>query len=317
MIPAPRNALVSYHYFKGYDLNKLASLRLIGDSGAFSAHAQGATITTKEIADWAKQWPHRLAWVASLDVIGDPEGTRRNWHDMVDNYGVEGVPTIHFGADPKLMDYYAERGVDFMGLGGMVGYRGSRTKLLRWLVAVFKHQQRYHPEMRFHGWGVSSPDLLRVPFYSVDSSGWGSSYRYGRLVLRDPRTNKQIAVALDGRSAYAPSIAKLLTLHYGVAPSQIAKSQPGNRPLIVKISALAASVNEQHMRRRLGVVTAPKWGLNSRVDGPHQHLVDGSAEHLSIVARLDGPHMHLADSSMPNMPVLEELAREGIEGERS
>lgn len=36
-IPYPRNILMSYHYFKDYDLDRLPHLRIIGDSGAFSA----------------------------------------------------------------------------------------------------------------------------------------------------------------------------------------------------------------------------------------------------------------------------------------
>jgi hypothetical protein len=295
VIPAPRNALVSFHYYKSYDLDRLAGLRLIGDSGAFSAASQGATITTADLAGWAKRWAHRLAWVASLDVIGDPVATRRNWHDIVDNHGLPAVPTIHFGADPKLMDYYATRGVDFMGLGGMVGHKGQKAKLMRWLIAVFQYQARHWPDMRFHGWGVSSPELLRVPFYSVDSSGWGAAYRYGRLRIRDPRTGEAVEFPLDGRAAYRPDIAKLLSRHYGVAPSQVCRSVPSNRPLIVRVSALSASVNEQLMRRRLGVVSAPKWGGLAGA-GPHLHLVEGYAPHLEILADLDGPHLHLADT---------------------
>ena len=46
MIPPPRNILVSYHYFRKYDLDKLAGLRIIGDSGAYSAKSQGVELTT-------------------------------------------------------------------------------------------------------------------------------------------------------------------------------------------------------------------------------------------------------------------------------
>ncbi|MBF6332405.1 hypothetical protein [Nocardia transvalensis] len=334
MIPAPRNALVSFHYFGNHNLDKLAGLRLIGDSGAFSAASQGVTITTKDLARWAHRWRHRLAWVAALDVIGDPAATRRNWHELVDVHGVAAVPTIHYGDDPALMDYYADRGVDFLGLGGMVAHGGSRARLLRWLVQVFKHQRRHWPQVRFHGWGVSSPELLRLPFFSVDSSGWGSAYRYARLTLRDPRTNALITARLDGRDVYRPEVAKLLHRHYGVAPSQVARSTPANRPLLIRISALAASVNEQHMRRTHGVIPAPAWGdlsrtdgphlhlatANSgiadqlahdrrRADGPHLHLAEGAAQNLELVAAMDGPHLHLADTDPGALAGIAETAR--------
>lgn len=307
MIPAPRNALVSYHYFKKYDLNKLDNLRLIGDSGAFSAASQGATITTAELAEWGHKWKHRLAWLASLDVIGNPEATKHNWLDMRRNYDLDAVPTLHFGGDPKVMDYYADQGVDFMGLGGMVGHKSSKAKVMRWLVQIFKYQQANHPGMRFHGWGVTANELLRVPFFSVDSSGWGSGYRYGRMTLRDPRTNKPLVIAMNGKEAYEPLKARLLSRHYGVAPSEVATSGGHNRKLIVQLSALSASVQEQHFRRMHGTVSAPKWGINVQPDGPHMHLVDGSSEHLRVLNDMAGPHIHLADSAPASLTGINDM----------
>lgn len=63
MIPPPRNILVSYHYFRDYDLDRLQNLRIIGDSGAYSAKTQNAEVTTSDLAAWAKQW-RRMATVA-------------------------------------------------------------------------------------------------------------------------------------------------------------------------------------------------------------------------------------------------------------
>ncbi|AYD81997.1 queuine tRNA-ribosyltransferase [Mycobacterium phage Saguaro] len=295
MIPAPRNILVSYHYFKGYDLNRFAGLRVIGDSGAFSAKHQGAEITTAQLAVWAKKWSHRLCWVAALDVIGDAEATRRNWHELVDEHGVPGVPTVHFGAPPETMDYYVARGVDFIGLGGLVGRPGPAQ--MRWLVSMFRYARDHHPEVRFHGWGVTSKDALKLPFFSVDSSGWGGGYRYGRLQLRDPATAKVHNLDLNGRTTYTPEIARLLSRHYGVTPSEVATSGPHNRLLMVRLSALSASVLEQQFRRihRRNPVPAPKWGqLDGVVPGPHMHLADSSSKGLEAVAGMPGPHYHLA-----------------------
>jgi hypothetical protein len=299
VIPAPRNILVSYHYFKSYDLNRFAGLRVIGDSGAFSAKSQGAEITTAALAGWAKKWRHRLCWVAALDVIGDAEGTRRNWHELVDDHGIPGVPTIHFGCDPSLMDYYVAQGVDFIGLGGLVGKPSPAQ--MRWLVRVFRYARDHHPDLRFHGWGVTNAEALNLPFFSVDSSGWGGGYRYGHLQLRDPRTNTVYNLDLDGRTTYDKDVATLLSREYGVSPSQVATSGPHNRLLMVRLSALSASVLEQQFRRRhrRSPVPAPHWGQLDRVDGPHYHLADTSqpAKGLEVVAALSGPHIHLAAAS--------------------
>jgi hypothetical protein len=304
MIPAPRNVLVSYHYFKSYNLDRFVGLRVIGDSGAFSALHQGAEITTAQLSAWAKKWSHRLCWVAALDVIGDADATRRNWHEMVELHGVPGVPTIHFGSDPALMDYYAERGVDFIGLGGMVGR--AAPKQMRWLVQVFKYAREHHPAMRFHGWGLTHAKALQLPFFSVDSSGWGGGYRYGRLTLRDPNSATVHSLDLNGRETYSPAVARLLRDHYGVNPSEVATSGPHNRLRMVRLSALSASVQEQQFRKlhRRNPISAPCWGRLAAphpVSGPHYHLAGTGQCRLTTTE--GGPHLHLADTSGGLIPV--------------
>lgn len=333
-IPAPRNGLVSYAYYRTSDLDRLKSLRLIGDSGAHSANTLGIKINDKLLADWITKWRHRLAWAACLDVINDPEGTWRGFRTMHEVYGIEGVPSLHFGTDPREMDRYADYGVDFMGLGGMVGK--SRPKAMRWLVACLRYARDNHPDMRFHGWGLTSEVTFQLPFYSVDSSSWSAAWRFGRLHLRHPRTGKSISVQLDGRHAYDPKVARLLRDHYGTAPSEVAECLPSTRNNVVRVAALSASVAEQQLRRTHGPITPPSWGqlskpqngpnlhladsdqgnlrlLSDRVpDGPHVHLVDGSEGHMVTMSRLGttGPHLHLADCS-PSMPMYADLVAQG------
>ncbi|QGJ95603.1 queuine tRNA-ribosyltransferase [Mycobacterium phage Brownie5] len=295
VIPAPRNILVSYHYFKGYDLNRFAGLRVIGDSGAFSAKHQGAEISTAQLAAWGQKWRHRLCWLAALDVIGDQAATRRNWHEMVDGHGMPGVPTVHFGAEPQALDYYGKRGVDFVGLGGLVGRPAPAQ--MRWLVAMFRYARDAWPDMRFHGWGITHADALKLPFFSVDSSGWGGGYRYGRLSLRDPLSTKVHTLDLNGRETYAPEVARLLRDHYGVNPSEVATSGPHNRLLMVRLSALSASVQEQQFRHlhRRNRVPAPKWGqldsLEPTHPGPNLHLA-GTGQCRDLTTTEGGPHLH-------------------------
>lgn len=305
-IPAPRNALTSFHYFRTFDMNKLAGLNVIGDSGAYSAKTQGATITNDDLGAWATKWRHRLSWVAAMDVMGDPLLTRRNWHALVDDHKVPAVPTIHCGTDPSEMDYYADRGVDFMGLGGMVG--GSASVNLRWMVSAFRYARKHHPNMRFHGWGATSQKASRLPFYSVDSSSWGSGYRYGRLQLSDPRTGKDHAIRLDGRDVYRPEIALLLSRDYGVLPSDIATSNGGNRATQARVAALSASVREQRLQQlhRHSGITPPRWGLlNSTSDGllPQQHLAVGEPKEVQVL-------YHLATTCLPNIEQVASMARE-------
>lgn len=317
-IPPPRNTLVSFYYYSKFDLDRLANTTIIGDSGAYTARVQGAEVSNQQLGVWANTWKHRLAWCAAIDLSGDIEGTRRNWSELCDT-GIEAVSSIHIGMHPSAMDWYAERGVDFLGLGGVAGGQVSDAAVFRWLVNVFKYQRENHPQMRFHGWGITRPSWVRLPFFSVDSSGWGASYRYGRLALRHPHTGKVYNIDLRGRDAYKPEIAMLLRDHYGVNPSQVATSGPHNRLLMVQLSALSASVQEQHWRKmhRKNNITPPKWGRlggwNYGQTPPHQHLslgdgIEGSRRYEDqAIISLNGPHRHLAEGSSEHLEVVNAL----------
>jgi hypothetical protein len=59
----PVNTLVSFHYYQRADIGSLARAghRMIGDSGAFSAFSQGATIDADTYAEWATRNRTNLA----------------------------------------------------------------------------------------------------------------------------------------------------------------------------------------------------------------------------------------------------------------
>src|SRR5690606_17654109 len=170
-------------------------LRLIGDSGAFSAWSQGAKITLEEYAAWCRRWWDHLCWCASLDVIGDPMATWRNWVALRDRYGLLTVPTLHAGTDVKWLDAYAAEGVDLIGLGGMAG-TGQAPRAFRWALHMVRRARDRWPHVRFHLWGVTHRRFLdTLPVWSADSSGlMGGAYRYGNLRLFDPATARDINI---------------------------------------------------------------------------------------------------------------------------
>lgn len=318
MIPPPRNLLVSFAYYKRIDLDKLAACRIVGDSGAYTMKKLGKVVTTRQVAGWVQKWQHRLAWAAAIDIANNIQQTRDNWKAMCD-FGFPAVSTLHVGDDPSEMDWYADQGVDFLGLGGMAGSTISPDVQFRWLIKVFKYARDNHPEMRFHGWGMARNEWLRLPFFSIDSSGWGSGYRFGRVVLRHPITGENIGVALNGKATYSPKVAEMLAEHYGVTPSMVSKSVPENRMLMVKLSALSASVQEQQIRaiHRKAPVTPPKWGRLGGWDlppGPNQHLALGGCgaglREVKVMQELHatGPHLHLVDGHPQHIQWVADMA---------
>lgn len=304
----PVDALVSFHYYRKDEVMAPVAgpghLRLIADSGAFSAYTQGTVITVGEYVTWCQRWRKHLAWIAALDVIGDPAATMTNWRAML-SHGLPTVPTLHAGGDVKWLDAYAAEGVDFLGLGGLVGVA---PRAFAWLVHVFRYARDHHPGMRFHLWGVTNRKLLAaLPAYSADSSGiMGQSYRYGTLRLFNPRTAGEVAMKLDGRTPLRHR--DLLAGVYGVEPKEILTSRPANRVTLIRLAAASVQQYAGWLQRRHHV-TPPTWGLTTPGGtGPRVHLVDaagGNKSNRMETALLPGtgPHIHVIGnhSSSPSV----------------
>jgi len=308
-VELPYDALVSYHYFRSdqtmTELTDHGRLRLIADSGAFSAYTQGVRIDLDEYAAWLKTWSPRLYWAAALDVFGDPDTTYRNWATLRDTHGLTTVPTIHIGADPRHLDVYADQGVDFVGLGGMVGM--PKPNITRWLVHVMRYARDHHPQMRFHAWGMSTQTLLEeLPLYSVDSSGLlTQAYRYGTLALFNPRSRRMVSIDLNGRDPL--KYRRLLLDTYGIPPREVATSHPGNRHLLARLCARSSQLRAQYLQR-LHKVTPPSWGINPHWNthtrtsdhpvGPLMHAV--STRNNDLNDATTGPRLHLLDGMEGN-----------------
>jgi len=270
-IPMPHNGLVSYHYSKGMDLSIYGGWRLIGDSGAFSAHTQGVTIDVDALTDWGLKWQEsgQLCWAAALDVIRNPVGTHKNWL-RAKGRGLNAVPTVHFPAPPSTLDDYAKDGVRFLGLGGQVG--GGQDALMRWAVSMMRYARDRWPDMRFHGWGATGKGSLLLPYYSVDSTSWYEGVLWGTTTLEDPRDpTKKWRLEHDGRAAYEPKMANLLSTYYDIDPASVADSR-GSNWAAIQLMCRSAAQREIWLRKRHGMITPPPE-LAGQEDGPCLHLV--------------------------------------------
>jgi hypothetical protein len=320
-ITYPVDALVSYHYYRDdADMAALANsgrLRMIGDSGAFSAYSQGAEITLDEYAAWARRWRSHLFWVASLDVLYDPQASLGNWRALRDRHGMVTVPTVHLGSPPQLLDTYAAEGVDFIGLGGMVGK--PQPAVFRWSLHLIRYARDHHPGMRFHAWGLAGRQFLdRLPVYSADSSGIvGQAFRYAQLRLFDPVTGRDIKVRLDGSNQIMRH-GPLLRNVYGVDPADIRTSHAGNRFILIRLLAASAQQYGLWLQKRHRV-SPPTWGINPAApNGPRVHMVgsprQGRATPNQALDLLyeneqgapEGPRVHMVGGSHSGPPYLDQ-----------
>lgn len=287
--PRYANLLASYHYAQtwGDDWAPLVTnpeYRVVLDSGAYSAATKGTAIDLDAYIAFTQQWREHLAWAAALDVIGNDDRSWHNWRYMTEA-GVPCVPTVHYGDDTPVLDKYAEAGATLIGLGGMAAKR-FRNRLAQWVFHLARHVRDNHPQVRLHAWGIRHRLLLdNVPWYSIDSSGFGGAYRYGRAQLMNPLTGRGNTTMLNGRNLHRWG--RLLRDWYQVDPHDIAESHGENRPLHLYVSGRTALFTEQWMRYRHGTVPAPEEMLLTPdpQGGPHVHFAEGSVDNIHGLSR--------------------------------
>lgn len=280
----PISVLISYWYFrKDKPLQKVieaateatrrgAAVRILVDSGAFSADSQGFDIPVADYAAWLREMQDVLApWFVgaiSLDVLRDPERSWQNWRDL-HRRGLDTIPVSHLHDKTDVVDRYADADCDLIALGAMVG-QSFPTKF-RWAAWIHRHLRDHHPSVRTHGLGATSQRMVDViPWWSVDSSSFGSGFRYGTARLYDPDKRKIVQVDVSG-GVDTHRHGRLLRDVYGIDPAKIRKSNPDNRDLLLSAAARAVLLWQADLRKARPV-PAP---ASQHDEGTHVHAVVG------------------------------------------
>jgi hypothetical protein len=211
---------------------------------------------------------------SNLDVIGNPKATWENQQRLEQDYGLHPLPVFHFGSEWEWLDKYLDAGYRYIALGGLV--TPNRGEALRWLIKAFRIAEG---KAGFHGFGMTQWTILRnLPFYSVDSSSWGSSFRYGQLRLFDEVRGRFESVKIgDQRGIYQH--AQLIRKH-GSDPAVFADRAKYKRIHAVAVSAVAWHRAGAWWRKRHYPVEIP-----DRVTGPHLYLADTNVKTLAEACR--------------------------------
>lgn len=180
-----RYLLESYHYIgnqKSADQIRSFGRRVFLDSGAFSAFTKGAEIDIEGYANYIQKNQDIIEAASVLDSIGDPALTLENQHRLED-LGAEVLPCFHYGDDIEYLERYLEAGYPFITLGGMVPIStGPLEKWLDWLWGDFLTDDQGMPKVKVHGFGLTILRLmLKYPWYSVDSTSYVMTSRYGSI----------------------------------------------------------------------------------------------------------------------------------------
>ena len=285
--------LLSYHYYKDTDLDALFAKyftapypEVFADSGAFSAASQGAHIDIADYAAWVKRWAHLLTVHSNLDVIGDAAATDRNQKTLED-MGLDPLPVFHTGSDMAHLDGLLDR-YQYIALGGMVPYMRFPKRIMPWLIKCFKLAQG---RAVFHGFGATSWTVVKsFPWYSVDSSSWGSGFRYGQVPVFNTARGKFETLSL-GKVKEWQEHARLVT-QLGFDWRDFADRKRNDRAKICAISALSYMMAEQWLRQRHGEIFIP-----GRPQGAGERLrLADTSNGVNYSDADQGLKLHLADS---------------------
>lgn len=172
------NILVAYPYMTKKVIETLIEhkdeTRFLLDSGAFTAWKAGKPIELDDYCKFLEQLPVKPWRYFTLDKIGDPEGTMKNYQTMLDR-GFKPVPIFTRGEDLKVLDEFYKTS-DVVGIGGLVGTKGNKGFINGIMSKVGIR--------KVHWLGFTAIDYIKFyKPYMCDSSTYLSGIRYGNLAL--------------------------------------------------------------------------------------------------------------------------------------
>lgn len=287
--------LLSYWYYKDADLDVLFKKYftepypdVFADSGGFSAMTQNAEINIEDYANWVKRYKHLFSTYANLDVIGNPSETLKNQRILEDKFGLEPRPVVHAANNYDALEYYLKNKYKYICLGGLVPYASQPKVRMRYLIKAF---QMAGSEAVFHGFGVTSWEVMsQLKWYSVDSSSWGSGFRFGSIPLFDSARGKFEKAKLGDREGCL-KFSRLFE-ELGFNWQDFADRKRNDRAKVCAISALSYMKAEQYLRRKFGNVYIPG---DDAPEVLRAHLADANPQRFGEAA--SGLRLHLSDTS--------------------
>ena len=181
----PHHNLLESYFNKDKGTEKLLKdkINLFLDSGAFSAWSRKITIDIDEYIAFIKKYEKYLTVYANLDVIGDAEATLKNQKYM-ENKELNPLPTYHLGSDVKYLEYYAKN-YSYIALGGMAGTGTATKQIISQLDPIWDKyltNEDGSAKIKVHGFACTGLEIIsRYPWYSVDSTSWVMTGRFGSV----------------------------------------------------------------------------------------------------------------------------------------
>lgn len=181
--------LHSYHAFRKLSTEKIetwleslyaAGIKIVLDSGAFSAYTLGDPIDIDDYARFRIKYADYIEYAFMLDVIGDPEGTYKNYIYLSNEYkGVDFVPVWQVTASLTEATRLLDVGAKMLGIGG-VARCGNDTARKQFMQRGLSLSHEYN--VKIHALGIGAIGILMdIAVDFGDSTSWQWFSWYGRM----------------------------------------------------------------------------------------------------------------------------------------
>jgi len=179
-------------------------VRLMLDSGAFSAKQQGIDIDLDDYIRYVKKNTKYIDTYVNLDLIPKREGHKdvapifkesaevswKNFQYMLKK-GLKPIPVFHQGENFSWLEKMVRQGHDYIGVSPT--RRVFIDERFKWLDEVFTilTDSDGRPTVKVHGFGLFAFRLLwRYPFETVDSTTWSRMAGFGSVYVPPFRDGK-------------------------------------------------------------------------------------------------------------------------------
>jgi len=281
--------LMSYFYFQKRDMD--AVMDRIGrdtdtfaDSGAVSVHSLGVNVTVHAYGEWLQKWGHIFTHYANLDVKGDVKEGLKNQR-ILEGMGLKPVPVFH-GGEPwsVLRDFITD--YPYVALGGMVGHTQSGSRSM-WRYLAKAHQMAMGKPVVYHGFGMANWKVLKAfPWYSIDTSGWGSGFRYGTVPIWNPHRAELRRIRIGNKQLWSKHGTAIRALGFDHRVYQ--DKGKAKRIQLCLISSRSHTLAEQYLEKMYGPIDIKHPNIpTTPASSNGQEATDGSETIIDHVADTD------------------------------
>lgn len=250
------NILVSFAYLgksksfcdATFKLSEEGTANVMIDSGAFTlfnAKTKSSWLNLDGYCSFLDSYGHKVEKYVMLDVIGDDEGSKRNYEIMLKR-----------GYNPMFVFTMADN--DFTYLKDAVNNNphlcvaGGVTTKGDWMTKRFQDVYK-KTQAKIHGLGyVTYPKIYQLPLHSIDSSSWiQASQVYGILnYFDDGMKGISYKDALRGKKKIPSKLIEMME-KLKISPKEFSdiKNHQGNRS-ISTILGILAYIEYQKLSKR-------------------------------------------------------------------